>query len=176
MHSKPPCSSSYPAAAQVGVNDVPVLLPDLSRTGTEAVVAVAGVASLITFAAKPLTTGAPQISAPHLGLVLHAKPLATKPPDIGRQPPSPPGVHRLEAAPYKRSRKRTPYMLDLIRSVLLDRMPRWRECGFPTREEMPNPELQKKGWHILKQDPRLRALDLSWTQVRKSFWRVVGRL
>jgi hypothetical protein len=67
-------------------------------------------------------------------------------------------------------------MVDLIRSVLLDRMPGWREYGFPTREEMPNPELQKKGWHILKQDPRVRALDLSWTQVRKSFWRAVGRL
>lgn len=146
MNSESPSSSSYPTAVQVGL------------------------------AAKPLTTGAPQIGAPHLGLVLHAKPLATKPPDIGREPPSPRGVHRLQAAPYKRSRKRTPYMVDLIRSVLLDRMPGWREYGFPTREEMPNPELQKKGWHILKQDPRVRALDLSWTQVRKSFWRAVGRL
>jgi hypothetical protein len=66
-------------------------------------------------------------------------------------------------------------MVDLIRSVLLDRAPGWRECGFPTREEMSNPDLQKKGWYILKQDPRIRALGLSWMQVRKSFWRAVGR-
>ena len=65
-------------------------------------------------------------------------------------------------------------MVDLFRSVLLDHAPEWRESGFPTRQEMPNSDLQKKGWSILKQDPKTRGL--SWTQVRKSFWRAVGRL
>jgi hypothetical protein len=128
-------------------------------------------------AGKPLTTGAPQINnAPQMTLVLHAKPLVTKPPDIGGEPPPPPGVHRLQAARFKRFRKRASFMIDLIRSVLLDRVPAWRESGFPSREELPNPELQKKGWYILKQDPRIRALNLTWMQVRKSFWRAVGRL
>ena len=175
--SSQPYSSPYPAIAQVDVGGVSTLLPDTSTIGIEVDVAVAGLAPQHTFAAKPLTTGAPQINnAPQMTLVLHAKPLVTKPPDIGGEPPPPPGVHRLQAARFKRFRKRASYMIDLIRSVLLDRVPAWRESGFPSREELPNPELQKKGWYILKQDPRIRALNLTWMQVRKSFWRAVGRL
>ena len=130
--SSQPYSSPYPAIAQVDVGGVSTLLPDTSTIGIEVDVAVAGLASQHTFAAKPLTTGAPQINnAPQMTLVLHAKPLVTKPPDIGGEPPPPPGVHRLQAARFKRFRKRASYMIDLIRSVLLDRVPAWRESRLP---------------------------------------------
>lgn len=116
---------------------------------------------------EPLTGGASQISTP-----LQAQPLTTKPPDIGREPPPPPGVHHLKAAPSKRSRKRSSPNFQLIRTVLRQQVPEWGE-RFPTPEEMPNKKLQEIGRAALKRDPR--TADWEWKKTRKSFMRAVGR-
>jgi hypothetical protein len=123
---------------------------------------------------EPLTAGASQISTPRFGLVdaLQAESLAVKPPDIGREPPPPPGVHNLKAAPSKRSRKRSSPNLQLIRTVLRQQVPEWGEC-FPLPEEMPNKNLQAIGRAALKRDPR--TADWKWKNTRKSFMRAVGR-
>ena len=123
---------------------------------------------------EPLTGGASQISTPRFGLVhaLQAEPLTTKPPDIGREQPPPPGVHHLKAAPSKRSRKRSSPNLQLIRPVLRQQVPEWRE-RFPTPEEMPNKKLQQIGRAALRCDPR--TADWEWEKTRKSFRRAVGR-
>jgi hypothetical protein len=95
--------------------------------------------------AEPLTIAPPQLGTPRLGQVhhLHAEPLTTKPPELGGEPPPGPGVHRLTAAPPRRTRKRDSPRIDLIRTVLRQRVP---ECSdhFPTVEEMPNRRLQKR--------------------------------
>ena len=116
---------------------------------------------------EPLTGGASQISTP-----LQAQPLTTKPPDIGREPPPPPGVHSLKAAPSKRSRKRSSPNLQLIRTVLRQQVPEWGQ-RFPTPEEMPNKKLQQLGRGALKRD--LRTAHWRWKKTRKSFMRAVGR-
>jgi hypothetical protein len=103
---------------------------------------------------------------------LQAESLTTKPPDIGREPPPPPGVHHLKAAPSKRSRKRSSANLELIQTVLRQQVPEWQE-RFPTPEEMPNKKLQEIGRAALKCDPR--TLDWPWKKTRKSFMRAVGR-
>jgi hypothetical protein len=121
-----------------------------------------------------LTGGASQISTPRSGLVnaLQAEPLTTKPPDIGREPPPPPGGHNLKAAPSKRSRKSSSPNLQLIRTVLRQRVPEWGE-RFPTPEELPNKRLQKIGRGALNRDPR--TAHWQWKKTRKSFMRAVGR-
>ena len=123
---------------------------------------------------EPLTGGASQISTPRFGLVhaLQAEPLTPKPPDIGREPPPPPGVHNLKAALSKRSRKRSSPNLQLIRIVLRQQVPEWGE-RFPTPEEMPNKKLQQIGRAAFKRDPR--TADWEWKKTRKSFMRAVGR-
>ena len=123
---------------------------------------------------EPLTGGASQISTPRSGLVdaLQAESLTTKPPDIGREPPAPPGVHNLKAAPSKRSRKRSSPNLELIRAALRKQVPEWGE-RFPTPEEIPNKKLQELGRRALKRD--LRTADWQWKRARKSFMRAVGR-
>jgi hypothetical protein len=123
---------------------------------------------------EPLTGGASQISTPRFGLVhaLQAEPLTPKPPDLGREPPPPPGVHHLKAAPSKPPRKRSSPNLQLIRTVLRQQVPEWRE-RFPTPEERPNKKLQEIGRVVLKRDPR--TADWEWKKTRKSFMRAVGR-
>jgi hypothetical protein len=123
---------------------------------------------------EPLTAGASQVSTPRFGLVdaLQAEPLTTKPPDIGREPPPPPGVHHLKAVPSKRSRKRSSPNLQLIRTVLRQQVPEWGE-RFPTPEEMPNKKLQQLGRGALKRDARTAGWE--WIKTRKSFMRAVGR-
>jgi hypothetical protein len=123
---------------------------------------------------EPLTGGASQISTPRFGLVdaLQAESLTIKPPDIGREPPPPPGVHHLKAALSKRSRKRSSPNLQLIRTVLRQQVPEWGE-RFPTPEEMPNTRLQQLGRGALQRDPR--TADWQWKNTRKSFMRAVGR-
>jgi hypothetical protein len=123
---------------------------------------------------KPLTAEASQFGTPRFGLVhaLRAKPLTTKPPDIGREPPPPPGVHNLKAGPSKRSRKRSSPTIQRIQTVLRDQIPEWRE-RFPTPEEMPNKKLQQIGRAALRRDPR--TADWEWEKTRKSFMRAVGR-
>jgi hypothetical protein len=123
---------------------------------------------------EPPTGGASQISTPRFGLVdaLQAESLTVKPPDIGREPPPPPGVHNLKAASSKRSRKRSSPNLQLIRTVLRHQVPEWQE-RFPTPEEMPNKKLQQLGRAALKRDPR--TADWQWKKTRKSFMRAVGR-
>ena len=125
---------------------------------------------------EPLTTAALQISTPRLGQVhtLHAKPLTTKPPELGLEPPSDPGVHRLRAAPSRRTRKRDSPRIDLIQTVLRQRVPEWSE-RFPTVEEMPNRRLQIKGKKALEKDPRTCGPGWEWEKVRNSFRRAVGR-
>jgi hypothetical protein len=123
---------------------------------------------------EPPADGASQISTPRFGLVdaLQAESLTVKPPDIGREPPPPTGVHNLKAALSKRSRKRSSPNLQLIRTVLRRQVPEWGEC-FPPPEEMPNKKLQKIGRAALKRDPR--TADWKWKNTRKSFMRAVGR-
>ena len=123
---------------------------------------------------EPRADGASQISTPQFGLfdVLQAESLTPKPPDIGREPPPPPGVHHLKAAPSKRSRKRSSPNLQLIRTVLRHQVPEWGE-RFPTPEEMPNKKLQEIGRAALKRDPR--TADWEWKKTRKSCMRAVGR-
>jgi hypothetical protein len=123
---------------------------------------------------EPHTAGASQFGTPRFGLVhaLRAKPLTTKPPDIGIEPPSPAGVHNLKVAPSKRSRKRSSPNLQLIQTVLRDQVPEWGDC-FPPPEEMPNKKLQEIGRAALKRDPR--TADWKWKNTRKSFMRAVGR-
>ena len=103
---------------------------------------------------------------------LQAEPLTPKPPEIGREPPPPPGVHNLKAALSKRSRKRSSPNLQLIRIVLRQQVPEWQE-RFPTPEEMPNKKLQQLGRGALKRD--LRTAHWQWKKTRKSFMRAVGR-
>ena len=126
------------------------------------------------FTAEPLTSAAPQISTPRLGQALHAEPLTTKPPELGREPPPDPGVHRLKAAPSRRSRKRDSPRIGLIQTVLRERVPEWSE-RFPTLEEMPNKTLQIKGKTALARDPRTCGPGWEWNKIRKSFMRAVGR-
>jgi hypothetical protein len=122
---------------------------------------------------EPLTDAASQVSTPQIGSVdLQGESLTTKPPDIGREPPPPPGVHNLKAAPSKRSRKRSSPNLQLIRTVLRHQVPEWGE-RFPTPEEMPNKKLQEIGRGALKRD--LRTAHWQWKKTRKSFMRAVGR-
>jgi hypothetical protein len=122
---------------------------------------------------EPLTGGASQISTPRFGSVdLQAESLTVKPPDIGREPPPPPGVHHLKAAPSKRSRKRSSPNIQRIQTVLRRQVPEWGE-RFPTPEEMPNRKLQTIGRAALKRDPR--TADWEWKETRKSFMRAVGR-
>jgi hypothetical protein len=126
--------------------------------------------------AEPLTCAAPQIGTPRLGQVhtLHAKPLATKPPELGGEPPPDPGVHRIKAAPPRRRRKRESPRIGLIQTVLRQRVPEWSE-RFPTVEEMPNKRLQTKGKKALAKDPRTCGPEWEWNKIRKSFMRAVGR-
>jgi hypothetical protein len=123
---------------------------------------------------EPLTGGASQISTPRFGLVhpLQAESLTVKPPDIGREPSPPPGMHNLKAAPFKRSRKRSSPNLQLIRTVLRKQVPEWQD-RFPTPEQMPNKRVQEIGRAALKRDPR--TADWHWKKTRKSFMRAVGR-
>jgi hypothetical protein len=126
------------------------------------------------FTAEPLTSAAPQISTPRLGQALHAEPLTTKPPELGREPRPDPGVHRLKAAPSRRPRKRDSPRIGLIQIVLRQGVP---ECSerFPTVEEMPNKRLQIKGKKALGKDPRTCGPEWEWNKIRKSFMRAVGR-
>lgn len=128
------------------------------------------------FTAEPLTGAAPQISTPRLGQVhtLHAGPLTTKPPELGGEPPSDPGVHRLKAAPSRRARKRDSPRIGLIQTVLRQGVPEWSE-RFPTVEEMPNKRLQIKGKKALGKDARTYGPEWEWNKIRKSFMRAVGR-
>jgi hypothetical protein len=70
--------------------------------------------------AEPLNVGATEIGARRLGQVhiLQTKSLTTKPPELGREPPPDPGVHRLKAAPSRRPRKRASPRIGLIQTVL----------------------------------------------------------
>jgi hypothetical protein len=126
------------------------------------------------FTAEPLTSAAPQISTPRLGQALHAEPLTTKPPELGREPPPDPGVHRLKAAPSRRPRNRDSPRIGLIQTVLRQRVPEWSE-RFPTVEEMPNKMLQIKGTKALGKDARTCGPGWEWNKIRKSFMRAVGR-
>ena len=63
---------------------------------------------------EPRADGASQISTRRY--VLQAELLTVKPPAIGMEPPSPPGVHNLKAALSKRSRKRSSPNLLIYRS------------------------------------------------------------
>jgi hypothetical protein len=128
------------------------------------------------FNAEPLTSAAPQIGIPRLGQVhtLHAEPLTTKPPELGEEPPPDPGVHRLKAAPPRRSRKRDSFRIALIQTVLRQRVPEWSE-RFPTVDEMPNKMLQIKGRKALREDLRTCGPEWGWPKIRKSFMRAVGR-
>jgi len=125
-------------------------------------------------ASASLTTGAPDIGAPILRQVhvLKAKSLTAGPSAIGGEPLPPPGVHRLKAAIPKQRRRRSSPTIELIRAVLRQRVPEWRE-GFPSVEQMTNKDLQTKGRKVLKKDPRTR--DLSWAQIHKSVMRAVDR-
>ena len=128
------------------------------------------------FTAEPLTSAAPRISTPRLGQVhtLHAEALTTKPPELGREPPPDPGVHRLKAAPSRRPRNRDSPRIGLIQTVLRERVSEWSE-RFPTVEEMPNKRLQIKGKKALGNDPRTCGPEREWNKIRKSFMRAVGR-
>jgi hypothetical protein len=125
-------------------------------------------------ASASLTTGAPEIGAPILGQVhvLEAKSLTAGPSVIGDEPLPPPGVHHLKAAIPKQRRRRSSPMIELIRTVLRQRVPEWRE-GFPSVEQMTNEDLQMKARNVLKNDPRTGHL--SWAQIRKSVMRAAGR-
>ena len=103
---------------------------------------------------------------------LRAKPLTTKPPEIGGEPPPPPGVNNLKATLPKRRRKRASPKIALIQTVLREQVSEWRERFF-SPEEMANDELQEKGRAALKRDPR--TADCEWERIRKSFMRAVGR-
>jgi hypothetical protein len=59
-------------------------------------------------------------------------------------------------------------MIEMIRTVLRQRVPEWRE-GFPSVEQMTNEDLQTKARKVLKNDPRTKHL--IWAQIRKSFMR-----
>ena len=98
------------------------------------------------FTAQPLTSAAPQISTGRLGQVhtLHAKPLMTKPPELGGEPPQDPGVHRLKAAPPRRPRRRDSPRIGLIQTVLRQKIPEW-STRFPTVEEMQASIQREKG-------------------------------
>jgi hypothetical protein len=63
-------------------------------------------------------------------------------------------------------------MIELIRTVLREGVPEWRE-GFPSVEQMTNEDLQMKARNVLKNDPRTRHL--IWAKIRKSVMRAVGR-
>ena len=128
------------------------------------------------FTAEPLTIAAPQIGTPRLGQVhrLHAEPLTTKPPELGGESPPDPGVHRLKAAPPRRTRKRDSPRIGLLQTVLREGVPEWSE-RFPTVEEMPNQRLQIKGKTALGKEPRTRGPEWKWNKIRKSFMRAVGR-
>jgi hypothetical protein len=121
-------------------------------------------------ASGSLTTGAPDIGAPILGQVhvLKPKSLTAGPSAIGGEPLPPPGVHRLKAAIPKQRRRRSSPMIEMIRTVLRQRVPEWRE-GFPSVEQMTNEDLQTKARKVLKNDPRTKHL--IWAQIRKSFMR-----
>ena len=152
----------------------PPLLRYLNLPPTNGGVNVPTLDSRHDFTAEPLTSAAPQISTPRLGQALHAEPLTTKPPELGREPPPDPGVHRLKAAPSRRSRKRDSPRIGLIQTVLRERVPEWSE-RFPTVEEMPNKTLQIKGKTALARDPRTCGPGWEWNKIRKSFMRAVGR-
>jgi hypothetical protein len=128
------------------------------------------------FTAEPLTSAAPQISTPRLAQVhtLDAEPLTTKPPELGRESPPDPGVHRLKAAPPRRTRKRDRPRIGLIQDVLRQEVPEWSE-RFPTVEEMPNKMLQIKAKTALAKDPRTRGPEWELNKIRKSLMRAVGR-
>jgi hypothetical protein len=136
--------------------------------------APAGVTAKHDFTAEPLTIAAPRIGTPRLGQVhtLHAEPLTTKPSELGGEPTPDPGVHRLKAAPPRRTRKRDSPRIDLIQTVLRQGVREWSE-RFPTVEEMPNRRLQIKGKKALEKDPRTCGPE--WNKIRKSFMRAVGR-
>ena len=125
-------------------------------------------------ASASLRTGAADIGAPILGQVhvLEAKLLTAGPSAIGGEPLPPPGIHRLKAAIPKQRRRRSSPMIELIRTVLRQRVPEWRE-GFPSVEQMTNEDLQMKARNALKNDPRTRHL--IWAQIRKSVMRAAGR-
>jgi hypothetical protein len=123
-------------------------------------------------ASASLTTGAPDTGAPILGQVLKAKSLTAGLPVIGGEPLPPPRVDRLKAAIPKQRRRRSSPMIELIRTVLRQRLPEWRE-GFPSVEQMTNEDLQMKARNVLKNDPRTRHL--IWAQIRKSVMRAAGR-
>ena len=72
--------------------------------------------------------------------ILQAKSLTTKPAEMREEPPPDPGVHRLKA--HTETRKRLPYMVELCRTVLRERL--WPE-HFPTQEELPHREYFEKG-------------------------------
>jgi hypothetical protein len=103
---------------------------------------------------------------------LRAKPLTTKSPAIGGEPPPPPGVDNLKVALPKRRRKTASPKIELIRTVLREQVSEWRE-RFPSPEEMANHEFQEKGRAALKRDPR--TADGEWEKIRKSFMRAVCR-
>jgi hypothetical protein len=63
-------------------------------------------------------------------------------------------------------------MIGLIRTVLRQRVPEWRD-GFPSVEQMTNEDLQMKARNVLKNDPRTGHL--IWAQIRKSVMRAAGR-
>ena len=126
--------------------------------------------------AEPLNVGATEIGARRLGQVhiLQTKSLTTKPPELGREPPPDPGVHRLKAAPSRRPRKRASPRIGLIQTVLRQGVPEWND-RFPSVEEMPNERLQIKGKKALGKDPRTCGPEWEWNKIRKSFMRAVGR-
>lgn len=125
-------------------------------------------------ASASLRTGAADIGAPILGQVhvLKAKSLTGGPSAIGGEPLPRPGVHRLKAAIPKQRRRRSSPMIELIRTVLQQRVPEWRE-GFPSVEQMTNKDFQMRARNVLKNDRRTRHL--IWAQIRKSVMRAAGR-
>ena len=123
--------------------------------------------------AEPLNVGATEIGARRLGQVhiLQTKSLTTKPPELGREPPPDPGVHRLKAAPSRRPRKKASPRIGLLQTVLRQGVPEWND-RFPSVEEMPNKRLQIKGKKALGKDPRTCGPEWEWNKIRKSFMRL----
>jgi hypothetical protein len=65
---------------------------------------------------------------------LRAKPLTTKSPAIGGEPPPPPGVDNLKVALPKRRRKTASPKIELIRTVLREQVSESVPSGLSTRE------------------------------------------
>src|SRR5205085_1708148 len=70
-----------------------------------------------------------------------------------------------------RRRNRQHPMQELIKTVLQQREPKWRE-GFPTPQEMPRDKVQAHAMHILGKDPR--TAHLVYRKIRHSLWKAMG--